>query len=385
MPNRESDEDTPAESDDPTPKDTTPRDITPKDAPPQDSATQRSATQRSPTRSSAPQDTAPQDTAAGDTAAVEALGLTVEFTVGSRSLLPGARRRIRAIDGLSFTVARGEAVGYLGPGGSGKTSLAQLVSGFLTPTGGSVRTCGLHPVNDRGQLSGRIGVVFGRRSQLWWDLPLVESLRILGRLHRLPEQRKLDRQAELVERLELGGFIDTPVRQLSPGRRMRGELAAALLHEPELLILDEPTTGLDVRSKERLRSFLRQENRVHGRTLLIATGDIGDIESVCSRLLVVERGQLAYDGTLRGLIARVGAERVLVFDLIQPGPDLDDVPGARLIGVEAGGLRQRLSVSPGRTTTARVLADVAARADIRNLTVEEPTIEDIVRRLGLPT
>jgi ABC-2 type transport system ATP-binding protein len=293
----------------------------------------------------------------------------------------GRRHRVTAIDGISFTIAPGEAVGYIGPRGVGKTTMVELLTGILAPTSGTIRTCGLLPGPGSVGLTSRVGVVFGNRPQLLPDLPLSESLRILASIHRLPERRWIARRTELVERLGLAAFLDLPLGQLQPDRRIRGEIAAALLHEPELVVLDEPMVGLDVRSKERLRSFLRQEHRVHGRTLLITSSQIGDVEQFCDRLLVVDQGQLAYDGDLDGLIARTDAERVLVIDLHEADLLLDDVPGTRLFSVEAGGLRQRLSFSPGNISTARVLADVAARTTIRDLTLVEVPIEDVVRRL----
>jgi ABC-2 type transport system ATP-binding protein len=246
---------------------------------------------------------------------------------------------------------------------------------------GKVRTCGLTPDAERGELASRIGVVSSSHSQLWQNLTLDDSLRILAGAHHLPEDRWLARRAELVERLELAAFISRPADQLSPSRRIRAELAAALIHDPELLILDEPTLGLDVASREHVRTFLRQENRLHGRTLLLTTVDLADVEDVCHRVLVVDQGRLVHDGDLRGLIRRAGVQRTLVVDLTDPGRLLDDVPGAKLISVEAGGLRQRLNFNPGSIPSALILADVAARVGIRHLMLEEPDLDELVRRL----
>ncbi|WP_433078501.1 ABC transporter ATP-binding protein [Dactylosporangium sp. CA-052675] len=294
----------------------------------------------------------------------------------------GLRRhfgRAVAVDGLSFAVEAGAAVGYIGANGAGKSTTIKMLTGILRPTAGSVRTCGLEPMRQRRRLARRIGVVFGQRSQLWWDLPLRDSYRALGAIHRLDHRPRL---AELSERLDLASFLDTPVRQLSLGQRIRGEVAAALLHSPELLILDEPTIGLDVLSKERLRAFLVQQREL-GTTLLLATHDMGDVRRLTDRLLVVDHGRLAFDGTLDALARQVGAERILVLDLAEPAPPLDAVPGARLVGVEAGGLRQRLSFAPGTTTVAAILASVAATTQVHDLTIEEPDIEGVVRQLYL--
>ena len=308
---------------------------------------------------------------------IETRGLTREFTVrdGLR------RRRLVAVDDVTTTIQPGEAVGYIGANGAGKSTTIKMLTGILVPTRGEVTTCGLRPVPDRRRLAREVGVVFGQRSQLWWDLPVRESFRILGAIHALDAARERARTEELVDRLELGEFLGVPVRQLSLGQRMRAEVGAALLHSPRLVILDEPTIGLDVLSKQRLREFLISERRTHGTTLLLTTHDMGDVERLCDRVLLVDRGRLVFDGTLTGLSRTVGAERVMVLDLTEPVADLVGVPGTRHLGSEGHGLRQRLAFDAETTTAARVLAGVAERAEVLDLAIEEPDIEDVVRRV----
>ncbi|MBM6406098.1 ATP-binding cassette domain-containing protein [Phycicoccus sp. CSK15P-2] len=308
---------------------------------------------------------------------VEARGLTRDFRVRE-----GLRRRVvHAVAGLDLRVDAGEAVGYIGANGAGKSTTIKMLTGILVPTSGSVLTCGLEPVRDRRRLARQVGVVFGQRSQLWWDLPLRESFRILAAIHHLGREQERARTDELVERMELGGFLTTPVRQLSLGQRMRAEVAAALLHSPDLVILDEPTIGLDVLSKQRLREFLVEERRAHGTTLLLTTHDMGDVERLCDRVVLVDHGTVAYEGTLGGLARRADAHRVLVLDLAEPTPDLLGVPGTTHEGSEAGGLRQRLALVGEGTTVASVLAAVSSRAEVLDLSVAEPDVEDVVRRL----
>ncbi len=290
-------------------------------------------------------------------------------------------KRTRAVDRMTFSVEPGESVGYIGANGAGKSTTIKMLTGILKPTSGHVRTCGLDPMRERIGVARRVGVVFGQRSQLWWDLPLRDSFAILAAIHTLGEQEARSRTDMLVEQLEMGPQLATPVRSLSLGQRMRAEIAAALLHSPDLLILDEPTIGLDVLSKQRLREFLVAERRERGTTLLLTTHDMGDIERLCDRVLVVDRGRLAFDGTLTGLAATVGAQRVLVIDLAQPTPDLDDIPRTRLLDSESDGLRQRLAFDSEATTAAAVLAQVSSRHEVRDLTIEEPDIEDVVRRI----
>ncbi|MEP6651065.1 MAG: ATP-binding cassette domain-containing protein [Lapillicoccus sp.] len=294
------------------------------------------------------------------------------------------RRRgdtIRAVDGMTWAVSPGESVGYIGANGAGKSTTIKMLTGILRATSGRVRTCGLDPLRRRRDVARRVGVVFGQRSQLWWDLPLHESFTILGAIHGMPTDQVRRRSATLVDQLEMGDTLDTPVRQLSLGQRMRAEIAAALLHSPDLLVLDEPTIGLDVLSKQRLREFLKAELAERGTTLLLTTHDMGDVERLCERILVVDHGRLAFDGTFSGLAATVGAERVLVVDLAAPTSPLRDIASTRLVAVEGDGLRQRLAFDPSRTTAAAVLAAVSARTEVRDLTIEEPDIEDVVRRI----
>ncbi len=308
---------------------------------------------------------------------IETEGLTRSFAVRD-----GLRRRtVVAVDDLSVRVGAGESVGYIGANGAGKSTTIKMLVGILVPTRGAVSTCGLRPVADRRRLAREVGVVFGQRSQLWWDLPVRESFRILAAIHSLGPAAERDRTEELVERLELAGFLGTPVRQLSLGQRMRAEVAAALLHSPRLVILDEPTIGLDVLSKQRLREFLVAERRTHGTTLLLTTHDMGDVERLCDRVLLVDRGSLVYDGSLLGLSRTVGAERVMVVDLAGPTADLVDVPDTRHLDSEGSGLRQRLAFDAETTTAARVLGAVSERAEVLDLAIEEPDVEDVVRRV----
>ncbi len=290
-------------------------------------------------------------------------------------------KKTRAVDRMSFVVEPGESVGYIGANGAGKSTTIKMLTGILKPTSGHVRTCGFDPMRQRIEVARRVGVVFGQRSQLWWDLPLRESFTILAAIHRLDPAAGRARTRALVDQLEMGPQLGTPVRSLSLGQRMRAEIAAALLHTPDLLILDEPTIGLDVLSKQRLREFLVAERRERGTTLLLTTHDMGDIERLCDRVLVIDRGALAFDGTLAGLAATVGAQRLLVIDLAVPTPPLSAIEGATLIVNESQGLRQSLAFDPQTTTAAAVLARVSAVAEVRDLAIEEPDIEDVVRRI----
>jgi ABC-2 type transport system ATP-binding protein len=313
---------------------------------------------------------------------VDVQGLRRDFVVHRKvGRVRRARQVVTAVDDVTFSITAGECLGYIGANGAGKSTTIKALLGILVPTAGRVRVCDLDPVTQRRTLARRVGAVFGQRSQLWWDLPLAESFRLLGAVHRLPDPVWRARLDECSELLEMDDFLDTPVRQLSLGQRMRGEVTAALLHSPELLVLDEPTIGLDVVSKERLRAFLARERVERGTTILLTTHDLSDIERLSDRILVIDHGRLVFDGTLPGLVSRVGAERVLVVDLHEPTPPLEGIPGTSLRAVEADGLRQELGFRAEVTTAAEVVAAVTARASLRDLTIREPAIEDVVRIL----
>ena len=284
----------------------------------------------------------------------------LERTFDVRRKVEGRRRRVArvrvvAVHDLTFSVAAGEMVGYIGPNGAGKSTTIKMLTGILVPTGGRVRVAGLDPSRDRVELARRIGVVFGQRSTLWWDLPLRDSFDLLQKMYRIPPAATARTSTRFVELLDLGDQLDTPVRQLSLGQRMRGDITAALLHDPEVLYLDEPTIGLDVVSKGRLREFLRALNAERGTTLLLTTHDLQDIEALCDRVIVIDHGTSVYDGSLAGLHAQGGSTRTLVVDLVDEAPPIE-VPGAEVRRVE--GPRQWLSF-PADASAAPIVAAVA--------------------------
>jgi ABC-2 type transport system ATP-binding protein len=286
-------------------------------------------------------------------------------------------RQVRAVDSISFTVARGEMVGYIGPNGAGKSTTIKMLTGILVPTAGHLRVAGLEPSRQRTELTRRIGVVFGQRTTLWWDLPLRDSFELLQKIYRVEPARHRRTLDEYVELLDLGDLLDTPVRQLSLGQRMRGDITAALLHEPEILYLDEPTIGLDVISKGRLREFLRTLNAERSTTLLLTTHDLQDIGALCDRVIVIDHGTAVFDGPLAGLHDRGESRRTLVVDLVDEAPPIA-VDGAVTHRVE--GPRQWLSF-PAGSSAAPIVAAVAASYAVADLSIQEPDIEDVIREI----
>jgi ABC-2 type transport system ATP-binding protein len=312
-------------------------------------------------------------------AVITVADLVKTFTVWrKRGALRRERTEVEAVAGVSFTVRKGEMLGYVGPNGAGKSTTIKMLTGVLVPTAGRIQVNGLVPAQQRVQLARRIGVVFGQRSLLWWDLPLTESFRLLRYIYRVAPDAHAERLAECRELLDLDEFITTPVRQLSLGQRMRGELTAALLHDPEILFLDEPTIGLDVVSKARVRAFLADINTRLGTTVLLTTHDLADIERLCSRLLIIDHGRVIYDGALETLRDRYGTSRMLVVDFTEAIPPVEVAP-AEVVKVD--GPRQWLRFRRDDLTASDLIARLAARYSLLDLTIEEPAVEDIVRNI----
>jgi ABC-2 type transport system ATP-binding protein len=307
-------------------------------------------------------------------------GLRKDFTVRVRAgRFRRHKRVVAAVDGVDLAVEAGEMLGYIGPNGAGKSTTLKMLTGVLMPSAGEVRVCGLTPVPQRRRLALRIGVVFGQRSQLWWDLPLRDSFDLLKYVYRVPAEAHTARLRRCRALLDLDGFLDTPVRQLSLGQRMRGELTAALLHGPAVLFLDEPTIGLDVVSKQAVRGFLGELDAAGDTTVVLTTHDLADIERLCRRLVVIDHGRVVHDGTIEALHARYGSRRRVVVDLDEPLPGGVDVPGAVLETVQADG--RRLTYALASAPAGMVIARLAGVAALRDVVVQEPDIEDVVARL----
>src|SRR5215475_10990002 len=297
-----------------------------------------------------------------------------------RGLLKRDVREIRALDGVSFTIPRGELVGYIGPNGAGKSTTVKVLSGILVPDSGRVSVMDQTPWLDRIEYVRRIGVVFGQRTQLWWDLPVIESFDLLRDIFRIPPDRYRKSRDELIEVLELQELLDTTVRQLSLGQRMRCDLAAALLHKPELLFLDEPTIGLDAMSKLAVREFVGRLNKQRGVTVILTTHDMDDIEALCRRVLVIDDGRILSDGTLTNLRSSVMRERWLTVDLADSAPIATVAdPDARLIRQE--GRRFCLAFDPQQTSVPELIARIARKYPVHDLFVENPPIESIVAQI----
>lgn len=295
-----------------------------------------------------------------------------------RNLVASEYNTVRAVDGISFTVQAGELVGYLGPNGAGKSTTIKMLTGLLVPSGGELRVNGYVPWRERERYVAQIGAVFGQRTTLWWDLPVIESLELLQFIYRIPPDRFRQNLQDFRTLLELDEFLTAPVRSLSLGQRMRADLCAAMLHDPVLLFLDEPTIGLDVVAKERMRHFIAHINQVHGTTILLTTHDLADVEKLCNRVMIIDHGHLLYDGKLEHLQERFGGKRELVVDLAEA---YDDVSVAGADVVQRHDLRVTYQFARQDVTASELIGRLSARFRIRDLSVREPEIEATIRRI----
>lgn len=287
-----------------------------------------------------------------------------------------------AVDGISFEIERGEMVGYIGPNGAGKSTTIKMLTGILVPSSGEATVAGITPWESRKQLARQIGVVFGQRTQLWWDLALIDSLELLRHMYQVPEHRFRENLDHARELLDLDDFLRTPVRQLSLGQRMRGDLAAALLHDPPILYLDEPTIGLDIVAKARMREFLATLNRERQVTVLLTTHDLADIEHLCKRIIVIDHGQVMYDGGLDALRGRFGGKRHITVDFEQePDDAIMSLHNGEVSVVERTGPRVRIAFDRTAITAPELLARAGRYGSVRDMSIEEPQIEEVIRQM----
>jgi ABC-2 type transport system ATP-binding protein len=303
--------------------------------------------------------------------------------------LPGAAGALRtlfsrayedkvAVSGVDMDLDAGELVGYIGPNGAGKSTTIKMLTGILVPTSGSIEVAGIVPSMHRRQNARNIGVVFGQRSQLYWDLPLMESFELLRAIYNVPEGRYKRNLDTFMQILEMAPFINTPVRQLSLGQRMRGDFAAAMLHDPKIIYLDEPTIGLDVIAKEAIREFVHHVNAERKTTVILTTHDLADVERLCRRIIIIDKGAVIYDGGVEKIKEQYGTHRTLIVTLTQPhaGPQLD---GAEIESNDHGLVRYRFDRR--RVRADQLIRQAMDRYELRDVSIEEPDLESIIRRI----
>ena len=284
-----------------------------------------------------------------------------------------------AVDGISLRVEPGEMVGYIGVNGAGKSTTIKMLTGVLVPTGGTVRVLGRDPHRDRVANARDVGVVFGQRSQMWWDLALVESLNLIAKIYEIPAARYRELLDEFAATLELNELLSVPIRNMSLGQKMRAELAATLIHEPKVVYLDEPTIGLDLIVKERIRDFIKEQNRTRQTTVILTTHDLGDIEELCQRVIIIDAGHIIFDGPISTIKDRFGKYREITFEVAAGAARLELPAGADVIAAEPRTLALRFDRT--QTTASQVAAAVMSQVDVRDFSLAEPDLSAIVKQI----
>lgn len=299
-------------------------------------------------------------------------------------------REIKALDHISFQIKTGEVVGYIGVNGAGKSTTIKLLTGILLPTGGTVSVLGRNPHRQRVANAREIGVVFGQRSQLWWDLALIESLNLIAKIYEIDQGHYSRLLARYTEALDLKELLKVPIRNMSLGQKMRAELAATLIHEPKVVYLDEPTIGLDLIVKERIREFIREQNRKNGTTVILTTHDLGDIEELCKRVIIIDKGLVIFDGPIELIKRRFGKYRTITFELDpraamrMPSESnslgLQLPSGAEVVPNEENN-RLVLRFDRTLTTASQVSASVMNQMEIKDFSLTEPDLASVVKQI----
>jgi ABC-2 type transport system ATP-binding protein len=320
--------------------------------------------------------------------AIEVKDLRKEFSVDEsgkgiagklKALFHRRRRIITAVDNINFHITRGEFVGYVGENGAGKSTTIKMLTGILVPTSGIAEVNGIIPYKDRKKNAAKIGVVFGQRTQLWWDLPVYESFEILRVIFRVSKP-DFDHQMKRLEKaLGLRPLLQMPVRKLSLGQKMRCDIAAALIHNPPVLFLDEPTIGLDVLAKESIRNFLTEINQEDGTTIILTTHDMNDIEQLCKRLIILDEGKIIFDGETEALKQKFVHEKVIEVEFHKEEPLVGEIPGIDVIREQ--GCKTWLKFDNDKFSTGEIISLLATKYKIKDLSVKEPSVEDIVRNI----
>lgn len=298
------------------------------------------------------------------------------FLGALKTLVTAEYTEVQAVTDVSFAIGQGEAVGYLGPNGAGKSTMIKMMTGILVPSAGDITVLGRTPHRERQANAREIGVVFGQRSQLWWDLPVIDSFKLHREIYSIPRPRFAENLKSLSSLLDLEPFLERAVRQLSLGQRMRAEIVMALLHDPKILFLDEPTIGLDVVAKDAVRKFLSRVNRERGTTIILTTHDLQDIEEICPRLIMVDHSRLIFDGETAKLRSALGSARRLMLEFAaDPGPL--ELKTARLTSDD--GLRKHYLLDRDDVSLVHVLDEIGDTTDLKDISLEEPNIEEVIR------
>ncbi|VAX17326.1 Efflux ABC transporter, ATP-binding protein [hydrothermal vent metagenome] len=324
----------------------------------------------------------------GDNTIIQVNNLSRHFTVADgKSGFLGSIQNLfsrryttkKAVDDISFSIAKGDFVGYVGENGAGKSTTIKMLTGILVPTSGEIVVAGNVPHKNRAQNARNIGVVFGQRTQLWWDLPVLESFDLLRSIFRVPENDFKRNFEELSETLELGPLLKVPVRKLSLGQRMRCDLTAALLHSPRILFLDEPTIGLDIIAKDYVRKFLKKINKERETTIILTTHDMDDIEALCSRIIILDQGKIAYDGSTEKLKADYVREKAIEVELHEDDTGTINIPNVELVKSTAN--KKWLRFNQDDISVQEVISQIMQERRVKDIAIHEPKVGDIIKNI----
>lgn len=314
---------------------------------------------------------------------IQNLSRSFKIPVKQDSFLKHLFRRqyttIHAVKDISFSVNAGELVGFIGPNGAGKSTTIKMMTGILVPTSGNISVLGKVPYHNRKAIAADIGALFGQRSQLWWDLPVSDTFKLLKKIYRIPEKTYRQNIATYGETLGVSEFIDQPVRQLSLGQRMRADLCAALLHDPKILFLDEPTIGLDVVVKKQIREMIRNINKQNGTTIILTTHDMKDIEEICHRIIMIDKGRIIIDRSMKDVKNKFGGNHRLTVVFNKP-PEQLNLAGTEHIKWDSKNSVEIL-YNPAKITSAKIISELMAQYEVIDISIKEPEIDDIIRNL----
>ncbi len=286
-----------------------------------------------------------------------------------------------AVNDVSFQIGEGEMVGFIGPNGAGKSTTIKMLSGILYPDSGKIRVDGKIPYKQRKEYVSDIGVVFGQKSQLQWDLPVIDSYELLKAIYRIPENVYRDNLERFIEMLDMSQFLTQPVRQLSLGQRMRADIAAALLHSPRIVFFDDPTIGVDVVGKEKIREFIKKLNEQDKTTMIFTTHDMQDIEKTCNRLIIIDHGSKVYDGSLSSIREKYGSARTLDLEL-KSDAVISPIKKVSITQPDLGNQRKwKLQFTQGEISIQELMNDLLAAYDVKDINIAEPEIESIIRTI----
>lgn len=318
---------------------------------------------------------------------IEVQNISKDFKVNKRSAgIPGMIANMivpkyeikHAVKDLSFTIEKGEMVGFIGPNGAGKSSTIKMLSGILCPDSGSISVNGFIPYRQRKSYVGKIGVVFGQKSQLQWDLPVIDSFELLRAIYRIPEEKYKANLNRFTEMLDMKSFINQPVRQLSLGQRMRSDIVASLLHSPEIVFFDEPTIGVDIIGKETIRNFIRELNEQDKVTMIFTTHDMQDIEQTCKRIIIIDKGSLMFDGSLQDIRGKYGTTRRLIAEFNE---DVTVEPISKVAIENLGDRKMSFTFDNNVVDVNKLMHEILGKYSVRDITVAEPEIESIIQKM----